>query len=100
MDFIAVIQNLLATQIADTFAALAKLLMPILVLLGLSSGCTITGQNAGSAWFEIATRFEVGHTNSKTADVPTTITVDGKALVNHIIDLRPQPELEPMADMP
>jgi len=88
------------SRFSESWSAFEKSLIAFLVMLGLSAGCTVTGQNAGSAWFEIATRFEVGHTNSKTADEPTTISVDGKALVNHIIDLRPQPELEPMADMP
>ncbi len=63
------------------------ILMELLVLLGSAAGCTIHLKDKG----EVSIMFEQGvtvkHAAAKT-DGDAEIGIDGKAIVNHIIDLR------------
>ncbi len=60
------------------------------------AGCAITTTNDGAMWIEFSHRVEIGHRAAKTSDESATAAIDGKALVNHIVDLRePEGEGEP-----
>jgi len=74
------------TDLTWLWKAIASLLM--FLWAATVGGCTITTKNDGAMWIKFSQGIEIGHRAAKTSDQSATAGIDGKALVNHIVELR------------
>lgn len=79
-------------KLSDKYFLVPFLLLVIIVALTLILSCTISLKDKGSVYIEFSQGIRVGHETSKTTGTETEAKIDGKSLVNHILDLRKDDE--------